>query len=94
MIVAVGPREPRDIAQEILLAILDAELLHGGVVRNPVPEFRLFGGAPKLWRLLQQNHLVAEPAREERGRQSPSAAANDDDVTLEIKATVCGDGRS
>ena len=38
----------------------------GRVVRDPVPEGRLLGRAAELRRLLEQDHLVAQPAGEQR----------------------------
>ena len=92
-VVVLRAGEPRDVAQEVLLGVRDAEVLHLRVVRDPVPEGRLLGGAAELGRLLQQDDLVAEPAGEERRGQTPATASHDDDVGLDVERSFGRDGR-
>ena len=47
----------------------------------------LQGGPSELRRLLQQDHLVAEPAAEQGGGEPPAATADDHDVGLHVHGT-------
>ena len=85
-----GPREPGDVAQEVVLGVGQPGGAHRLVVRHPVPERGLVGGAAELGCLLQQYDLVAEPAGEERGRQPAAAAADHDDIGLGVERPADG----
>ena len=79
-VVALGAGKPRHVAQAVLAPVLHALVPHRLVVGHPVPEGGLPRRAADLRRLLQDQHAVAEPAGEERGRQATGACTDTDDV--------------
>ena len=79
-VVALGCAQPRAVAQEAVLGVR----VHVDVVGDPVPEGRLVGRAAEDLGLLEQEHVVAQPAAEQRGGEAGCAAADDDHVGLGV----------
>jgi hypothetical protein len=92
-VVVMRAREARDVAQEVRFAVRDPEVAHRGVVRHPVPERSLAGGAAELRRLLEEHDLVPQPTGEQGRGQPPAPTADDDDVGLDVERRIGGGGR-
>jgi hypothetical protein len=86
-------REARDVAEEVRFAVHDPEVAHRDVVRHPIPEGSLAGGAAELGRLLEEQDLVSQPAGEQGRGQPPASTADHDDVGLDVERRIRGRGR-
>src|SRR5262249_14105121 len=81
----LGPRAPGDAAQvgeRVVAIVLQAQLAHVVVERDPDHPARHRGGAAEVGALLEHEDGRARDRAPERGSQRGAAGADDDDVVV------------